>query len=217
MKKKFDLSTLLSMIHLVFVLSIVCFSVTFLSLGILAMPSFTAAFILGKEVLYKQYDVYDSVVKRFFSEMKRAIKMMRYFPLQLLIILQTGGMYAVGKVGMSYLMVPMLAFTAFLLTLLIYIITYHVFYREFPHIPEVLIAMFYRIQYLLIIFVLMLLAAMFFGTIMMIVLFFAGALILFLLEATAFLGIMAFKVLRNDITEEENQLLGEDLKKLISR
>lgn len=211
MKKKLNLSTLLSMVHLVFVLSIFCFAASYLTLSILALPALTSAFRTGRDVLYREYDVYDSVVKTFFRNMKAEMRMMKYFPLQLFIILQAAGMYAVNRVGMQILLVPMLICTAVLLTVIVYIITYHVFVTELPQITEVVIVMFYRIQYLTIIWMLMLLVTMFFGMKLMIFFLFVGALALFAVEAVAFLGIMSFRKLKGDLTEEEKERIGEEI------
>ena len=87
----------MSAIHLIVVLSIVCFGTIILSLGILLIPALTSAFIVGKDVIYKRYDVYDGLVKRFFSGLASEMRMMRYFPLQLIIIIQLAGIYAAEK------------------------------------------------------------------------------------------------------------------------
>lgn len=215
MKKKLDLATLLSAVHLCFVMSIVCFSVTYLSLGILALPALTSAFRTGRDVIYKKYDIYDSVVKTFFKRMKTEMRMMRYFPIQFIIILQAVGIYAAGKVEMDFLVIPLVVGIASLLTLLIYIAAYHVFYSELPSVADVVIAMFYRIQYMTIIWMLMLLASVFFGTVFIAVSLFIGAIALFAVEAVAFLGITAFRKLKGELTEEEIELMGEDILKKI--
>ena len=77
MKKKLDLSTIMSMIHLVFFLSICCFGTMYLTASILAIPSLTAAFVIGKDVIFKRFDVYDGLVKRFFSELLANMRMMK--------------------------------------------------------------------------------------------------------------------------------------------
>ena len=68
-------------------------------------------------------------VKRFFSGLASEMRMMKYFPLQLLIIIQLIGMYASEKVGMNFLMYLMIACISFLLALIVYVITYHIFYN----------------------------------------------------------------------------------------
>ena len=109
MKKKIDLTFLTTAVHLIAVLSAVCFGTIYLSLGILLIPALTSAFLVGKDVIYKQFDVYDSLSKRFFRQLKEEMHTMRYFPIQLVFVLQAVGIYASGRIGMkeiSYLLLP---------------------------------------------------------------------------------------------------------------
>ncbi len=211
MKIKLNLSAIMSVIHLIAVLSIVCFGTIYLSLSILTIPALTAAFIIGKDVIYRRFDVHDGLVKRFFSELASEIGMMRYFPLQLLIILQLVGMYGAEKTGMTYLSYPMLICISFVLALIVYLITYHVFYAERPSVTDVLIAMLFRLYYFLIVWIVMLLIAVFFGTTLMMILLFAGTILILAVETVAFLGIISFKKLRKELSDEDVERLGEDL------
>ena len=97
MKKKIDLTFLTTAVHLIAVLSAVCFGTIYLSLGILLIPALTSAFLVGKDVIYKQFDVYDSLSKRFFRQLKEEMHTMRYFPIQLVFVLQAVGIYAAGR------------------------------------------------------------------------------------------------------------------------
>ncbi|MCI7766369.1 MAG: hypothetical protein MSJ26_00070 [Oscillospiraceae bacterium] len=137
MKKKLDLSTLMAAIHLVAVLSAVCFGTVYLSLSILTIPALTAAFVIGKDVIYKRYDVHDGLVRRFFKELKASLGMMKYFPLQLLILLQAAGMYGAEKTGLTYLSYPMLVCISFVCALIVYVIAFHVFYQPKPPITTI--------------------------------------------------------------------------------
>lgn len=211
MKKKLDLTALLSGIHLVFIGSILCFGTIYLTLGILALPALTAAFTIGKDVIFRQFDVYDSLTKRFFRETKAAMGMMKYFPLQLLAIFQCAGMFAAQKVGMPFLSYPMLICVVFVLSLIIYIITYHVFYSPKPPVTDVIIAMFYRIQYLLIIWMIVLLLTVTLCKITFVVCFFAGMLLIVLLEIVSFLDIISYKKLKGELTELDKEYLKEDI------
>ena len=211
MKIKLDFSAIMALIHLTFVLSLVCFGTVFLTLGILAIPAWTAAFSIGKDVIYRRFDINDGLVKRFFSEMRSEMRMMKYFPLQLLIMMQAAGIYAAERTGMTFLMYPMLICVAFCLTLIVYIIACHIFYQENPSIINVIITMLYRIQYFLIVWILMLLAVLFFGTVMMGVLLIAGTILLLAVEVVTFLGIVSFKKLRNELTDEEKEYFNDEL------
>ncbi len=215
MKGKFTLTGIMSAIHLVVVLSLVCFGTIILSLGILTIPALTSAFIVGKDVIYKQFDVYDGLVKRFFKGLASEMRMMRYFPLQLFIIVQLAGMYAAEKVGMEFLMYLMIACISFLLTLIVYVITYHIFYTPKPTITEVLVAMFYRVHFFLLVWVAMLLITALFGVKLMGVFLFVGTIAILLVETVAFLGIIGFKNLKKELTDEEKEFFGEEMLKKI--
>lgn len=210
MKKKLDLSGIMAMIHLVFFLSICCFGTMYLTFGILAIPSLTSAFIIGKDVIFKRFDVNDGLVKRFFSEMTANLRMMKYFPIQLLIILQAAGIYASEKTGMTYLVYPMVACISFCGALIVFAVACRVFIETPMNITEIIIAMLYRVQYFLIIWVLMILCVILFGTIMLEIFFFAGTLLLLAVETVAFIDLLAFKKAADKLTEEEINCFGED-------
>ena len=215
MKVKFTLAAIMSAIHLIVVLSVVCFGTIILSLGILFIPAMTSAFIVGKDVIYKRFDVYDGLVKRFFSGLVSEMRMMRYFPLQLIIFIQLAGIYASEKTGMNFLMYLMLACISFILALIVYVIAYHVFYSPKPAITEVLIAMFYRVHLFLLVWVAMLLITALFSVKLMGVFMFLGTIFVLLIETVAFLGILGYKKLRKELTEEEKEYFGEELLKKI--
>lgn len=215
MKKKLDLSTIMSMIHLVFFLSICCFGTMYLTVSILTIPSLTAAFVIGKDVIFKRFDVNDDLVKRFFSELMANMRMMKYFPIQLLIFLQAAGIYASEKTGMTGLVYPMVACISFCAALIVYAAACRVFVETPMSITEIIITMLYRVQYFLIIWVLMILCVLFFGTVMLEIFFFAGALLLMAIETVAFLDILAFKKASDKLTEEEMNCFGEDFIKSI--
>ena len=215
MKNKVTLTAIMSAIHLIVVLSIVCFGTIILSLGILLIPALTSAFIVGKDVIYKRYDVYDGLIKRFFKGLVSEIGMMRYFPLQLIIIIQIAGMYAAEKVGMGFLIYLMVACISFVLTLIVYVITYHIFYNPKPEVTEVLIAMFYRVHFFLLVWVAMLLITTLFSVKLMGVFVLVGTIAVLLVETVSFLGILGFKNLKKDLTDEEKEYFGEDMLKRI--
>lgn len=215
MKNKFTLNGIMSVIHLIIVLSIVCFGTIILSLGILLIPALTSAFIIGKDVIYKRFDVYDSLVKRFFSGVRSQIGMMRYFPVQLIILIQLAGMYAAEKTGMEFLMYILIACISFLLTLIVYIITYHVFYESGPDVIHVLVAMFYRVHYVLLVWAVMLLITVLAGIKLMGIFLLTGTIVILMTETVAFLGIIGFKNLKKELTDEEINYFGEELLKKI--
>lgn len=198
-------------IHLIVVLSAVCLGTIYLSLSILTIPALTSAFIIGKDVIYKQFDVHDGLVKRFYTELAAQMGMMRYFPLQLLVLLQTAGMYGAEKTGMTYLSYPMLICISFVCALIVYVIAFHIFYSPKPTVTAVIIAMMYRVQYFLIIWLLTVLVAVFFSVKLMGILLLAGAILILCLEICAFLGIMGYKKLRKELTDDEKAFFGEEM------
>ncbi|MGN0637177.1 MAG: hypothetical protein ACI4J0_02300 [Huintestinicola sp.] len=215
MKKKLDLSTFMAAIHLTVVLSAVCFGTIYLSLSILTIPALTAAFVIGKDVIYKQFDVHDGLLKRFFKELRASLGMMKYFPLQLLVLLQTAGMYGAEKTGLTYLSYPMLICISFVCALIVYVISFHVFYMPKPAVTTVIIAMMYRVHYFIIVWLLTLLVTVLFGIKLMGIFLIAGAVLILGTEVCAFLGIMGYKKLRKELTDEEKNFFGEEmLKKL---
>lgn len=211
MKKKIDLSSIMSMIHLVFFLSLCCFGTMYLTAGVLAIPSLTSAFVIGKDIIFKRFDINDGLVKRFFSEMVSELRMMRYFPIQLLIILQAAGIYAAEKTGMTFLVYPMVACISFCGVLIIFVSACRVFIPKPMSITEIIIAMLYRIQYFLIIWVLMILCVLLFGTVMLGIFLFAGTLLLLAVETVAFLDLLSFKKAADMLSEEETECFGENL------
>ncbi|MBQ5320010.1 MAG: hypothetical protein J6K17_13020 [Oscillospiraceae bacterium] len=215
MKNKFTLTAIMSAIHLIVVLSLVCFGTVILSMGILLIPALTSAFAVGKDVIYKRYDVYDGLIKRFFKGLVSEIGMMRYFPLQLIIIIQLAGMYAAEKVGMNFLMYLMVGCISFILTLIVYIVTYHIFYSSKPTVTDVLIAMFYRVHFFLLVWVAMLLITTLFSVKLMGVFLLIGTIVVLLVETVAFLGILGFKNLKKELTDEEKEYFGEEMLKMI--
>lgn len=209
-KKAFDWSALTSAVHLIFVLSLVTFGTIYLTLGLLTLPALTSAFMVGKDVIYKRFDVYDSLSKRFFTQLTEEMGMMRYFPVQLIIILQGLGIYAAGRVGMPQLVYVLVPCIAFLITFMIYIAAYHVFYERYPDAVSVIIAMFYRVQYLMTVWVLMILVSILFRASMLGILLMIGAVVLLLLETAAFLGIIAYKKARGHLSEDDTEHFSED-------
>ena len=213
MKKKLhpDLSGVTSMIHLCVVLSAVCFAAVFLTLGILALPALTAAFVIGKDIILRRFDVNDSVHRRFFRLLKENMSMMRYLPLQLIAVVQGVGIIACGRMGMAMFGYCLFALMAFVLTLTVYIITYHVFCKPLPEVPEVLIAMFYKIGSLLAVWALMLIVLVMSDIKLIPIALAVGAIPLILTEAVSFIGVMSFRKASGAITETELNELGEKL------
>lgn len=199
------------MVHLTVVLSVVCFGTMILSLGILFLPALTAAFIIGKDVILRRFDVNDSVSRRFFRYAAENLKMMKYFPIQLIAMFQAAGIFACGRTGLNGLGYVLAASMAFFFTVLIYAVTYHVFCKPYPEMAEVLIAMFYKVQNLLAVWMLTLVAALFAGVKLLGGAMIVGAIPLILAEAAAFIGIISFRKAGRKLTEAETADIGSEL------
>ena len=213
MKKKirFDLSGVTAMIHLTVVLSAASIITIICSLGILELPALTSVFIIGKDVILRRFDVHDSVSKRFFRQLKEQLCMMRYLPLQLIAVLQGASVIACVKLGYDVLGFLLTAIMAFMLTLLVYIVTYHVFCTAQPSVTEVLIAMFYKIGQLIAVWAMQLIIILFFSVRLLPFAVIIGAVPLILAEAVSFIGIMSFRKASGMITENEMNDIGENL------
>ena len=120
----------LSMIHLVVILSLCFWGSCLISLTILLLPATCAVFAVGRELIEGRYNVYDGLVKAFLWEMSKYKKSLRFLPVWLLVILQAAGIWAAQNMGLFYLQVILLAGGAFLLTYLFYACAYIVFCDE---------------------------------------------------------------------------------------
>ena len=210
-KKRPDLTGITSMIHLVAVLSVVCVGTMVLTLGVLALPALTSAFMIGKDVILRRFDVYDSLTKRFFRQLTEELRMLRYLPLQLIAVLQAVGIFACGKVGLGMIGYVLAASMAFFLTLMVYTVTYHVFCKPLPSMPEVLIAMFYKLQNLLAVWALMLLVSLLCSIKLLAAAMILGAIPILLAETAAFIGIVSFRKAGGKLTEAETADIGDAL------
>ena len=209
--KKLDLTSVTAMVHLTVVLSVVCFGTIVLTLGVLALPALTSAFLIGKDVILKRFDVYDSVSRRFFRQLTEQLKMLRYIPLQLIAMLQAAGIFACGRMGLNVLGYALAASMALFMTLLIYIVTYHVFCKPLPEIPEVLIAMFYKLQNMLAVWALMLICLLLGSIKLMLAALLVGTIPMLLAETAAFIGLISFRKAGKRLTEAETADIGEEL------
>lgn len=184
--KESKLQLVLSYIHLVFVLSLVFFGTTYLTGSILFIPGLCAAFAIGKDLLEGKFNVYDGLIKRFFHELKRFGKSLRFFPVQVIIALQFAGIIVSKSMQNFYLQVIMLVIAALLLTYLSYACAYLVFKDEKMKAEEVLILMFQHVGMVISLFILMLLLLVFFRLQMLAVALAAGALVVLVVEAAIY-------------------------------
>ncbi len=210
--KKNSFVRILSFIHLVFFLSVFCFGTIYFTFGILAIPALAAAFSLGKGLIYDTYNVYDSVFKDYLDSLKNNMHMMKYFPLELLLVLQiigirllTSDSIPLEQTTKQLLSYCMLACAAFVLTLAVYLCVYHVTYEQCPKLINVIIAMLYKQYCFLPIWIANILIICYMSLTLAVILLFLGAAVLIVYEAVAFIDIMLFRKLKGELTEEEIQ------------
>ena len=201
--KESKLTAIMSFIHVAVVLSLLTFGTIYLSLSILALPALTAAFTIGREIIYRRFSVYGSLAGQFFSYLKDNMRTLRYFPVQLAVLLQFAGIAAAGRTGFDALVYPMTAFSALLLTLMIYTIGYHVFCAPLPDIVHAAVAMFFKLRYMLAVWVLMILAEALAGVKLLSVMLIAGAVPLLAVEIVVFIALTSYKKARSELSEED--------------
>ncbi len=204
--KESKLTAVMSFIHVTVVLSLLTFGTICLSLGALTLPALTAAFTIGKEIIFRRFSVYGSLTRQFISCLKGSIRTMRYFPIQLAALLQFVGIAAAGKTGMDMLVYPMVAFSALLLTLMIYTIGYHVFCKPLPDVIHAAVAMFFRLRYMLAVWVLMILLEALAGIKLLSVMLIAGAVLLLAVEIVVFIALTSYKKARGELSDEDLSL-----------
>ncbi|MBR1384073.1 MAG: hypothetical protein IJ555_09770 [Ruminococcus sp.] len=209
MKKSIDLSTLTAAVHLIAVLSVLCFGTVFATAGVLTLPALCAAFTVGKDVFYHRFDVYDSLTTRYFSLLGEHMGMMKFFPLQLVFFLQLLGLYAAGKMKMSILIYVLTAGAAFILTLTVYLAACRVFMEEKPDIVRTAVVMFYRVQNMLAVWVAMILSVMLFGAALCGIMLIAGTVFLLAVEGAAAMAVLSFKKATVGLGPEDEDSLGE--------
>ncbi|MBP0954713.1 MAG: hypothetical protein J6M90_03595 [Oscillospiraceae bacterium] len=198
----------LGAVHVVFWLSLLAFGVIYLSLGILLLPVLTSVFTIGKEIIFRQYDITDSVFKRFFGGVKNNMSMLRYFPLQILLILEGAGLYAANMTGMKVIAYFCTALMSLMLTYIIYTALCKVHFEQKCDAVTVAVIMVYSLPFMISVWLVMTLVCLFAGPAAMIVSLAAGALLLLLIQGTALVGILNFKEKTDSLTEEEKEIKG---------
>lgn len=212
------LNKILNAIHVIFFTSLLCFGITFLSGTILMIPAFTAAFVMGKTMIYKEFDITDSVIKNYFSYFKSAFCLMKYVPLNILLLLNVVGIVVAGVSKMEVYAIACLCIVALIITTLIYLAAYYAFFDKDLTLTEVVICMLYRPAFSIAIFVVVVLTIFFFSALILGILIFAGTLALFFIELVTFLHIMYYKKLRGMLEGEKyaSLVLKEDRNKKTS-
>ena len=198
---------ILSAIHIVFFTSILCFGMIYLSCGILMLPCFAALFKIGKEYIYKKLDITDSIIKVYFRHLKSSIRLIKYFPINIILMINIAGMLVTAKFNNMLYSILCLSVTAFLLVFILYIAGYYTFVNEQINLIDVMFSIFIRPFLLIPIFIVMVLCIFFFSLAIAIVLLLLGTFFLFALEVMIFMQMLLFKKAFGKLQEDEYDFL----------
>lgn len=201
MMKESLLYKVMSAIHVILFTSVLCFGITLLSGTLLMIPSIAAAFVIGKTLIYNQFDINESIIKGFFKEFKKALCLLRFIPVNLIMLVNIAGIIVAAKLGMMIYSVLCLMIISLLLTMIFYIAGFHVFINHKLTLTEVAFCMFFKPTLLVPIFSGMVIFVFFFQALIAKILLVSGCFFLFIIELVIFLHMLYYKQL-NGIEEE---------------
>jgi len=167
------------------------------------MPALGASFLIGKDAIYGELDINESIVKKYFRYLKASMKLTKYFVVNIIIALNVTGMLVAAGINNIAFFVICLAITAFLLAFLLYIAGYYTFVSDRINMIEVAMGMFTKLQLLLPIFTAMVFCVYFFSGTLLIILFLMGTLALFTLEILIFIQMLNLKKLLGKLDDDE--------------
>ena len=197
---------IISYVHVTFWLSLISFLTIYLTLGILLIPALCSVFLIGKDIIYGEYDTTDSVLKRFFRGLKENIGMMKFFPLQLIFLLEGAGIYAANASGLRPIVFVCTALMSLILTYIIFLCLYRVHFNSKCDSVTVCVVMLYSLPYMLTIWLVMTLVCLFTGTVTVIASLLIGALVLVVIQGTALIGMLRFKEKTSELTAAEKKI-----------
>lgn len=205
---------ILSAVHIVFFTSILCFGTIFLTGTLLILPAFGAMFEIGKDYIGKKLDITDSIIGIYFENLKKSLRLLKFFPVNILLLLNIAGMFAAERVININIIysVLCLALISLLLVFMLYIAGYYAFVNEQVDIMEVFMCMFIKPVYLLPVFLVVVLSLIFFSGILMAILCLLGTFFLFVLEVVILIQMLYYKKMAGK-PEDELMYLIEPAKK----
>lgn len=206
MMKESMLYKVMSAIHTILFVSILCFGITLISGTLLMIPSIAAAFVIGRMIIYNEFDINDSLIKNFFREFKKALCLLRFLPVNLIMLFNIVGIIVAVKLDMTMYAVLCLVIIALLLTMIFYIAGFYVFVARKMTLVEVAFCMFYKPTLLIPLFSGMVIFTFFFQGLIAKILLVSGFVFLFLIEIVVFLHMLYYKQLNG--IEEEGEYAG---------
>lgn len=194
---------ILSGIHIVFFTSLLCGLTILLSGTILLLPAFGAIFQIGKDYINKELNINDSIIKTYFVYLKDSLTLLKFFPVNLLVILNVIGMYVAFNTNYMIYAVLCLAVISFLFLFMLYICGYYVFVDKKVNLIEVAICMVLKPQFLIPLFAILVVFNVFVSLKVLAVLLCTGSFFLFALEVVIFIQSLYFKKLNGNLSEED--------------
>lgn len=194
---------IMSYIHITLFVSIFFALTTVFSGTLLLLPSVTAVFRIGKEVLYKKADINESIIKTYFLYMKNSLYLMKFIGVELVLLLNLASLYLFAGQQVVGLSITALSIAAFLLIFQLYIAGYFVFVDDKFSLEEVAFAMMLRPTFFIPLFAAMVLLLFFFNLTIATVLMLTGAFFLFAFQVPIFIHMLSYKKMRGKLDEAE--------------
>ena len=167
------------------------------------VPAVTASFLIGKELIYKEYDITDSLVRKYFRYLKESLHLTKYAGINLVAALNIGGVLLGIKMGQTFYVVLCLAVTAILYTLALYVAGYDTFVDKKFTLVDVFICMLYKPGLLIPVIVVMVLLVFFFRMLIGEILLLAGAFPMLVLEIVIFIHTLHYRNLRGELPDDD--------------
>lgn len=194
---------IISAIHIVFFTSILCMGTIIFTATLMMLPAIGAAFLIGKDALYKKLNVNDSIIKTYFTYLKTAMVLLKFLPVNLVLILNVAGMIIAAGTNHTIYAVVCLTFVSFLLVLMFYIAGYFVFINNKVNLMDLFLCMLFKPQFLIPIFAIMVICGFYFSIAMFVILFITGAFFLFAIEVVIFMQTLYYRKLIGNLDEDE--------------
>lgn len=206
---------ILSAIHIVFFTSILCFGTIYLTGTLLMLPALAAGLMICKDYLYKKLDINNSIVMTYVRYLKGSLKLMKFVPINFIMILNVLGMLNAMNSDNFIYSVICLAITVILLLLILYIAGFYTFVSERVDIIEVMISVIIKPQLALPVFVILVIGVSCLSIALMFILLLTGAFFLFTLSVLIFMNLLYYKKAIGKLSEEDEyyHLIGNRQKK----
>jgi hypothetical protein len=186
------------------------------------LPVLGAVFFIGKDIIYKEININDSVIATFFKYLKKSLRLFKFIPLHFMLLLNIAGMIVSAGAGNLTYSIICLTFTSILLVIMLYLVGYFVFViktggrenmkkssgkeemaREKNVVMEVIALMLLKPQFVIPVFAGIVLCVFFFSNTLLTILCFLGTFFLTALEAVIFIQILYYKKAIGILDEEE--------------